>query len=133
MKNSLDNLFANYNQALALYKLGFEEPCFGRIYADNSIERLSYEFKNCDIINRDRVTVYAAPLRTQVFAFFRDKYQWSHSINGEHSDDGFSYNCTLYCRLDGTSAQLSYEGEDYDKAEAACIDKLIELVKNKMD
>ena len=68
----MKNEFIPYEQALELKELGFDEPCFGKIYADGGSEQLSYPYKNSDQIGK--VTSCSAPLYQQVFRWFCEKY-----------------------------------------------------------
>ena len=103
--------FVTYNQALALKELGFDEDCL--MYIDDEE----------DLINDDTaewIGAIKAPLKQQVFRWFREKYDlnyvivktesWFYTINGCNTQEGFN---------------------TYEEAENACIDKLIEIVKKK--
>ncbi len=68
----MKNEFIPYEQSLELKELGFDEPCFGKIYADGGSEQLSYPYKNSDQIGK--VTSCSAPLYQQVFRWFREKH-----------------------------------------------------------
>ena len=109
--------FVKYEQALALKKLGFDEPCL--MYYDYSwtlVESGVYECK--------------APIYQQAFRWFREKYKLDSSIalvaNGYgfyvHKDRNYTNNGESY------GFHITYE-----EAEQACLNKLIEIVKNKQD
>lgn len=103
--------FVTYKQALALKELGFEEPCL--MYIDDEE----------DLINDDTaewIGAVKAPLKSQVFRWFRDKYNLHHEI--EFNEDEY---------LAYTSGLTANIFKTYEEAESACIDALIELVKNK--
>ncbi len=126
----MEENFATYNQALALKELGFDEPCFGW-YEHNGNFYYCYQeglvpprpskklIKGCCL----------APLKQQVFKWFRK----NHSINGIVS---------YYGKGQWNIEILDYKGNEliqiedntfwsYEEAESACIDKLIELIKEK--
>jgi hypothetical protein len=116
--------FVTYEQSLALKELGFKEPCFGCFTKSGE---LSYDFSD----NKDEGHYFqdcAAPLKSQVFKWFRK----NSSING----------IVLYYGKDQWNIEiLDYKGNEliqiedntfwsYEEAESACIDKLIELIKD---
>jgi hypothetical protein len=119
--------FVTYEQALALKELGFDEPCmfvhdtWGN--TKNWTEDGEGEHRNSD---KNASIYYSAPLKQQVFRWFREK----HDIN----------NCISYSRLEDNNWYYQYykSGLDggfktYEEAENACLNKLIKLVKNKTD
>ena len=67
----MTKLFCNYEIALKLKELGFDEKCFGRIYADGGYEQLSYLYKNSDAIGN--ITSCSAPLTQQAISFLFNK------------------------------------------------------------
>jgi hypothetical protein len=125
----MEKYFVTYNQSLALKMLGFDEPCFGW-YEHNGNFYYCYQeglvppspskklIKGCCL----------APLKSQVFEWFRK----NHSIHGIVSYYGKSqWNIEI----------LDYKGNEliqiedntfwsYEEAESACIDKLIEIIKD---
>ena len=117
--------FVKYEQALALKELGFDEPCFGY-----------WKSKNWLIQEKTRTDGYthadqecSSPLYQQAFRWFREKYGLSGLI--EIGTQEFSYQVfnNKGNRQLGTEP-LKYNGT-YEEAESACLDKLIEIVKNK--
>jgi hypothetical protein len=129
--------FIPFQQALELKELGFDEPCFGKIYADGGSEQLSYPYKNSDQIGK--VTSCSAPLYQQVFRWFREKYNLRGFIGFRPNIKQFD--CHIY--------DMSLSGEEYvkqrtmeefnkdpkvgtyEETELECIKKLISIVKNK--
>ena len=106
--------FVKYEQALALAELGFDEPCFG--YYDEGGN-----------LYTEMVEVLKAPLYQQAFSFFREKhglYSWVTMELGNKS--------TFCWVLSGehTSTQYAAYFHTYEEAESACLDKLIEIVRN---
>jgi hypothetical protein len=67
-----------------------------------------------------------APLKQQVFRWFREKYKIQSLIQE------YLLNTYMHTIDDGINSDISVVGfETYEEAELACIDKLIEIVKNK--
>ena len=116
----MDKEFVTYEQALALKELGFDRTCLAS-YADKIFYLATH--RN----NLSNKTFIAAPLKQQVFRWFRDK----HNINGEifaqqRPSDKFMYGFKIAGR------DVIYDGfKTYEEAENACIDKLIKIVKQK--
>jgi hypothetical protein len=103
----MKNEFVTYEQALALKELGFKEDCLASYY--HAGKRLGIGEYN----NHGNYTILA-PLKQQVFRWFREKYDLFISIM--HYENGYSINDLR--RFD-----------TYEEAENACIDKLIEMAK----
>ena len=139
----MKNEFVSYEQAVALRELGFDEPCFG-YYVDGEIRgiNLGYEefggvkpyyqrfgfhtITNNDIDNLSKVVV-STPLKQQVFRWFREKYDLTGLIHIGSQKFSYSVNKDGH-RITPLKDYLNYNGI-YEKAENACIDKLIELAK----
>ena len=115
--------FINYEQALDLKQLGFDEECL--MYYDYSwtlIESGVYECK--------------APLYQQCFRFFREK----HNLLGGVYSNASGWAWEIHDNVGGTHRFASeYTGDclesgmftSFEKAELACLKKLIEIVKTK--
>ncbi len=128
--------FVKYKQALLLKELGFDEECFGH-YLLNTL------FISNDIVyNSSDIPTIKAPLKQQAFKLFRENHQLFYTIEtncSQHSFEwGFDY--TIYDKEKdkwlSTEPQNCPPGETtyktYEEAESSCIDKLIEIVKNKL-
>jgi len=108
--------FVPYQEALALKKLGFEDPCFG-FWNENkeftSIEFDVYSGGNLfDLIKNHNNDVHTnAPTFSQAFMFFREKYNLHH--------------------LDLLSLLFLEQKISYEQAELECVKKLIEIAKQK--
>jgi hypothetical protein len=133
----MKNEFIPYQQALELKELGFDEPCFGKIYADGGSEQLSYPYKNSDQIGK--VTSCSAPLYQQVFRWFREKYNLRGFIGFRPNVKQFDYH-VYDMSLSGKEyvKQRTYEEFQKDpkfgtheEAELECVKELISIVKNK--
>lgn len=116
--------FVNYNQALALKELGFDEPCLG-YYKDMKGEKvLLYDSMDFD-------GECNTPLYQQVFRWFRDKYDlW---FRPDYYDEMREYDYQGSIHQLGRHSSLITLGncKTVEELEAKCIDKLIEIVKNK--
>ena len=133
----LEKEFVKYEQSLALKELGFDEPCFGYYNIDPQLKTPPFNL----VKPFEHEWCLPAPLKQQVFKWFREKYDIHYSIDRECSqhDHKWGYNWSLY-NYTGifdeylTSHPNAPAGEwiykTYEEAEDACIDKLIALVKN---
>ena len=141
--------FIPYEQALALKELGFGEKCLGFYYTDNQINNKDglYDVRKTFVIDafqsmegdsdsyfvntEDRVDYIAAPLYQQAFRFFREKHgimyivynnteNWKNTFHGAYSKINSDY-----------ESDYTDDYSTYEEAELACLNKLIEIVKNK--
>ena len=121
----MKNEFVTYEQAAALRDLGFNETCLGcYIY---EVETLTWEL-NYAIYNNDIRWVIAAPLKQQVFRWFREKYGFYVELgHGPRIDFYF----TIYKNSISISEKNDYS--TYEETENACIDKLITICKQQDD
>ncbi len=118
--------FVNYNQALALKELGFDEPCFGYYTEDKVWLPAPYSYEGTEYPWNSVWSYTTAPLKQQVFRWFREKHKVQSLIQE------YMLNTYMYTIDDGIHSDTSVVGFDtYEEAESACIDKLIETVKNK--
>jgi hypothetical protein len=132
----MNKYFANYKQSLALKELGFDEPCFG--FYNHQGELILMAQKDESTIETYKNSYvklgmqYAAPLKSQVFEWFRDNYDLDCSIDkgGKkgiyHAFVSGSEHGFLYGNNGNNRSEFSYE-----EAEFECIKKLIELIKQK--
>jgi hypothetical protein len=113
----MKNDFGTYEQALALKDLDYDEMCFG-FYRNPSVELMRCRNREGWMGNQ----VVAAPLKQQVFRFFREKYNQNSFIE-----------LVLYADKDEEECGNFGDGpfNTYEEAENACIDKLIELAKQE--
>ena len=73
----MNDLFVTYEQALDLKVLGFDEPCFGA-YRSHShfIGHLDIQYCTTNNLKQYEWLLHTlAPLKSQVFKWFRDKHQ----------------------------------------------------------
>ncbi len=132
----MEKEFVSYETSLALKELGFNENCFAA-YRDS--EWIGHDGPNSRYFHAqlfsnsrfddDQQGYCSAPLKQQVFRWFRD----NHSLDG-WAVPYYSSLGKFYCFIieKGEESNLSDSDDDYnthEEAESACIDKLIELVK----
>lgn len=124
--------FVSYEQAMALKELGFDYPTAG--YYQHS--RLIKQFPLTTADKQDqqfmRDNDCSAPLRQQALSWFYDK-GFRYSIDWDWDTDRHLYE--IFGPSTGEKRQFIFESnfeyDTYEAVENACIDKLIETVKNK--
>ncbi len=107
--------FIKYEQALDLKELGFDEPCLA--------------YRDCDwnfIFSHNKNTFLECelplPLYQQAFRWFREKYELYSFVF--KFDEGFGYETYK----EGIT-QTNESFDTYEEAELACLEKLIEIIK----
>ena len=153
----METEFVPYELALKLKAIGFNEPCFNRFYTKPKSKMFGvdekgrhYPMKNTpkklyttgEHFTLNYSTVIAAPLYQQVFRWFREKYSWQHSIEPTKDQHCFElgYNYWIWNHITGEEHHTmpknrpsgDWEYETYEKAELACLDRLIEIVESKI-
>jgi hypothetical protein len=119
--------FIPFEQALKLKELGFD-VFFKDYYYDKKGE-LSYLMYHENFANIK--THCPAPLYQQAFRWFREKYNFCYFIRGNNYD-GYNYDIdNLGLLRYKFEIDNRFTFKTYEKAENACLDKLIELVKSK--
>lgn len=135
----MEKEFVTYEQALALKELGFDEPCFGW-YQSIRLKKEYHPQKehsgNQSYMRKEDCT---APTFSQVFRWFREKYNLRGFIGFRPNVKKFDYH--IYdMSLSGMEyvkqrTMEAYNNDPtvgtYDEAENACIDKLIEIAKQQ--
>jgi hypothetical protein len=118
----MEREFCSYEQALALKELGFAGPCLGTYYYAGKVLDIS------EYINHGKYTVLA-PLKQQVFTWFREKYNVDCYITRMLPN---VVNRDLYHVVlnDRWAPNDSYK--NYEDAESRLIDNLIELAKHQV-
>jgi hypothetical protein len=121
--------FVNYNQALSLKELGFDEPCLTYYESDGRLAYSSITNTNSFWGNR---SIVSAPLFQQAFRFFREKYGYNCFVTKSIlSDKWYYYREDLSDRRNDSEPELTDKYDTYEEAESACLDKLIEIAKTK--
>ena len=93
----MEKEFVTYEQALKLKELGFDEKCLA-FYNGKFLDSTEYDFDSC--VSKDIGYCVAAPLKQQVFRWFRDV--WGHNLLDEY--------------------------DTWKQAESYCIDDLIQII-----
>jgi hypothetical protein len=119
--------FVEYQEALVLKELGFDEPCLSYFSAHQQLNLCGFENMS------DRGFV-SAPTYSQCFRWFRKK----HNLDGMtyKSIEGSYYH---WITKVGDNRNNQYEFynksiiyyKTYEEAEQACLIRLIEIVKEK--
>jgi hypothetical protein len=97
--------FVTYEQAIALKEMGFDEDYLGAYYHADKLLSVC----DCKVHHARGEYTVLAPLKQQAFRFFREKYKLTH--------------------LDSMAMQFFEQKISYEEAELACLEKLIEIVK----
>ena len=115
--------FVTYEQALALKELGFYELCFTWYWDDIGM------YNGVVYANHNKNPNYvSAPLKQQVFRWFRDKCKL-HSTITSISQESWQWHITKPSECLGKLYEEDFY--NYEEAEDACINTLIEIVKNE--
>jgi len=126
----MEEHFVTYNQALALKELGFDEPCMGKYDTKQGDEWLLNIYSghlNAQFSDKNKACI--APLKSQVFKWFRDNHHLECSPCAVIQRTKKWYNISIV-KMDNI-LDLYDKYDTYEEAESACIDKLIEIVKAK--
>lgn len=130
----MEKEFVSYEIALRLKELGFNESCFG--YYNNMGNYLEDSGKANHNCNKPGMNgrYCTAPLRQQVFKWFRDNNSlYSEILLDKTTYPKYAYEISLYSDF-GNYEKLNGEFflySNYEEAEIVCIDRLIEIVKGK--
>jgi hypothetical protein len=127
----MEKEFVSYEQAVALKELGFDEICLANYW-----KKIFY----CKVTFHQPATIpnspesCLVPLKQQVFRWFRENYNMLANVYSNASGFLYEYHDTiggthrLSSGFNG-DCELSGAFTTYEKAENACIDKLIEISK----
>lgn len=126
MKYEFEKDIVSFNQAIELCTLGFNEKTMcGYDIADRMLYICQVDEDGLYIPDKD----IAAPTKSQVFRWFRGKYNYYGLIEG-----GYDNGCNLFTYViwrESFDDCIGTYWNTYEQAEDACIDKLIELAKQK--
>ena len=126
-KQGLESLFVTYEQGLALKELGFDEDCFA---FHSTIYGLVIGGASGNSVLYESAGECLAPLKQQVFRWFRDKHRLSQNTCDWIDDFEFIiFEWTL--SEDRLVHTFELRFDTYEEAESECINKLIEIIKNK--
>ena len=128
----MEKEFVNYDIALEMKQIGFDEPCFA-VYENKKwflVEvknEMSYE--SCL-----KLDVFPAPTFSQCFRFFREKYKL-HQNTEQYYGEKFYFNIKdmvhprRWDEYPVKKLNAFNESDSQEEAELAAIVKLIEIVK----
>jgi hypothetical protein len=133
----MEKEFLPYAEALALKELGFDEPCFSfyYLYKDENHQEGKFDYRgelNIEYsIYKENTYYILAPTFSQAFRWFRENY----GLEGisQRAEDKVWYKFSIYLYLED-GKRLRYGGYEYltsEEAELECLEKLIEIVKEK--
>ena len=130
----MEKEFVTYEQALALKELEFDERCIGRYCIVTEWEEptgeILLQFIDCELSEKILVK---APLKQQVFRWFREKYNIVSEINVYSTTDGYAFSFKILCKKYTPFIDADDAWTTYKEAENACIDKLIEIANSQKD
>ena len=138
----MKNEFVPYEQALALKELGFDEPYLGECFGEyrqwdggKPYLQLFQDLDGCstDPADYEYTTECIAPTYQQAFRFFREKYNLDSFVKHLYKSTikvGYYFGIDQY---KGVEFQMDFDAwyDTYEEAELACLNKLIEIVKQK--
>ena len=116
--------FVEYELALRLKELGFNEPCFGMYCEDRFHLLYPNSYKDIpDNVYRE----VDAPLYQQAFRWFREKgFLIDFTSHDKDTHD-------FYIKWSEGKSILSDTYNTYEEAELECLKKLIEIVESKKE
>jgi hypothetical protein len=133
----MEKEFVNYELALRMKALGFDEKCIAyyqksAVIGNDNILPISFTNMASDFNDYEYsklgVPFYSAPTWQQAFRWFREKYEL-HSTITSISQESWQWHITK----PGESLGKLYDEDfyTYEEAELACLKKLIEIVEQK--
>ena len=141
--NNLEKEFVTYDLALRLKVLGFEESCLA--YYESQDKNLVINYNNLPLTeeqkkkpglytidNRNDVLpqwAVAGPTWQSAFKWFRNNHKLNSWIQ-EHSKHNFIYEIRPHILSHYEEGEI-YVYKTNEKAELACLKKLIEIVESK--
>ena len=117
----MDKEFVSYEIALALKELGFDEECFGYYVITTLL------ITTDNVYDSKEIPTIKAPLKQQVYRWFRDKY--SSQCDIWQYEDNLSFAFSVKINFKRMDAEIGFK--TYEEAENACIDKLISILKQQ--
>lgn len=125
----MKHLFVPKAQSIQLKELGFDEPClafYNGKFLDLDVWDRDYLSEQLEK-RRDIGECPQAPTFSQAFTFFREKYRLFVQPNRTVDSEGIWY----YFSISTKRTDVCEGSFIYEEAELACIEKLIQIVKNK--
>ena len=127
--NNIISCFVPYKESIELKEIGFDEPCIGCYYGNDSL--VGFSLNNPKIkINNSEVK---SPLYQQIFQWFIDKYNLYGVITIDNHFIHEIYGYEIYERDDlndmGYIKKVSGIDCKYQSAQHNCLKYLIKIVK----
>lgn len=117
--------FVSYEQALALKELGFDEPCL----AKHDLKHILLRVEECKSQeNAQEFDYILAPLYQQVFRWFRERFNLDSHIQTYCLNRPKEYHWIIVFNDQAKGHGIV---KIYEEAEQTCLNKLIEICKNK--
>ena len=126
--------FVTYEQALALKELGFDESCIAWFAETKEIQIALDVYKkwtkkpcnNSNIVSVFNTDCITAPLKSQVFRWFREKYGMLGVVNV--APQGFYYyDINKIDKYKEINQDVDFDS--FEEAEDECINHIIKLIK----
>ena len=128
-KTNMNNEFVIYEQALALKELGFDEPCLAFYSPKEELHPVFQEPSKGPYFNNGSfIETLRAPLYQQAFRWFREKHKLVFNFVSYNIVKPGEYHWSITWN---DEAKASGIVKTYEEAEQVCLDKLIEICKNK--
>jgi hypothetical protein len=127
--------FIPYDEAKALKELGFDEDCF-MMYNQTQLEEAvnvnTFKLHPLDYNNFGGLpNCISAPLYQQAFRWFREKHDIHSFTDLKWKKNGWDFEMVDMNKMETISSLGKYGFESQEKAELACLKKLIEIVKSE--
>jgi len=143
----MDKEFVNYEIALALKELGFDEPSFKAYDSKGVLQKCTSDYWDISSLNRINEATTSnlkvlAPTFSQCFKFFREKYNLHAEVKVEDcvklGEEKYYWDIFgVYESIEGTpwirclEDSNGVKSNNYEEAETACLLELIKIVKKK--
>jgi len=121
--------FVPHQPSLDMKELGFDEPCVYYVDKDNESYIYNFETHPDEFIEWCGVNVIPTPTFSQAFRWFREKHRLQAEILWRGDMGCFCYKTGNFKYGSHDFSKDDYN--TYEEAELECLNKLIELVKNK--
>jgi hypothetical protein len=121
--------FIPYEQALALKELGFDEPCIAYYEPNNKEVFVVGVLQRYNDPTLLRLKDFCVPTYSQAFRWFRENHSLFPYVE-YFLEEKFDY-VIVSKMYDKPIDYLDGKFETYEEAELACLNKLIEIVKEK--
>jgi hypothetical protein len=127
-----------YKEALALRELGFDEPCVFYVNKNDEIFIYNFQTHPDEFIEWCGGNVIKAPTFSQAFRWFRENHKLHSFVMSDNCvKDTYAYNIgflaeeeeELYMMEGVCKGEVKLGFKTPEKAEIACLKRLIEIVK----